>query len=127
MFTAGATWYPDEEKTWAVSVLNRYEIHHEHKDFDITPGNTYTLEWGLSKSLKPTIDVGVVGYYQQQTTKDSGTGSSDIKDRVVGVGPEIAAVCPKLGLITSVRYLREFAAKDRPEGNTVTVTFTKRW
>lgn len=127
MFTAGATWYVDEEKTWALSVLNRYEIHTENEDFDITPGNSYTLEWGASKSLTKTLDVGVVGYWQQQTTRDSGAGASRIEDRVVAVGPEVSAVIPKLGVIASLRYLREFAAKDRPEGNTVTLTLTKRF
>jgi hypothetical protein len=127
MFTAGSTWYVDAGKTWAVSALNRYEIHHKNKDLNITPGDNYTLEWGLSKSVIPTIDVGVVGYYQQQVTRDKGPGASREKDRVAAIGPEIAGVCPKLGLITSLRYLREFGAKDRPEGNLVTLTLTKRF
>ena len=127
MLTAGATWYADAAKTWAFSMLNRYEIHMEHQDFDITPGNTYTVEWGISKSLKPMLDVGVVGYWQQQTTEDSGAGASDKLDRVVGIGPEVSGVIPKVGIITSLRYLREFAAKDRPEGNTLTLTLTKRF
>ncbi len=38
MLTAGATWYPDEEKTWSVSVLNRYEFNQQQQDTDITPG-----------------------------------------------------------------------------------------
>ena len=125
MLTAGATWYLDAEKTWALSALNRYEIHHEHEDFDITPGNTWTIEWGLSKSLTKTVDVGVVGYYQAQVTNDDpGSGS---KDHVVGIGPEISAFCPKLGLFTSLRYLREFDAKDRSEGNNIVLTLTKRF
>jgi hypothetical protein len=127
MFTAGATWYPDAEKTWALSALNRYEIHTKHRDLNITPGDTYTLEGGLSKSIRPTIDVGAVGYYQGQVTRDRGPGASGVKDRVAAAGPEVAVVCPRLGLITSLRYLREFAAKDRPEGNVVTLTFTKRF
>lgn len=127
MFTAGATWYCDTEKTWALSALNRYEIHMEHEDFDITPGDSYTLELGLSKALTPTIEAGLVGYYQQQIRQDSGSMASDIQDHVFGVGPEISAVCPKLGVITSLRYLREFDAKDRPEGNTFTLTFTRRF
>jgi hypothetical protein len=127
MFTGGGTWHLDPERTWALSALNRYEIHHKHRDFNITPGDNYTLEWGVSKSIRPTIDAGVVGYYQQQVTRDRGPGASSEKDRVAAIGPEIAAVIPKVGLISSLRYLREFAAKDRPEGNTVTLTLTKRF
>jgi len=48
MLTAGATWYPDQEKRWALSVLNRYEFSQEQSDTDITPGQAYTVEGGLS-------------------------------------------------------------------------------
>lgn len=127
MLTAGGTWYVDKEKTWAASILNRYEFHTEIEDTPITPGNTWTLEWGLSKSITKIIDVGVVGYYQKQTTEDDGPGASNVREHVVALGPEISAFCPRLGLFTSLRYLKEFEAKDRPEGHTVALTLTKRW
>lgn len=125
MFTLGGTWYPDTQKSWAVSALSRYEIHTESEIGDITPGNTLSLEWGISKSLSKAIEIGAVGYYQQQTTDDDGTGASTVHDRVFGVGPEISTFCPKHKFFLSLRYLREFGAQDRPEGNTVTLTLTK--
>jgi hypothetical protein len=127
MFTAGATYYVDTDKTWALSALNRYEIHMEHQDYPITPGNTDTLEWGISKSIIKNVEVGLVGFYQQQTTDDSGPGSSNVLDYSVALGPEVNLFCSKLGLFTSLRYLREVAVHDRPEGNVVTLTLTKRW
>jgi hypothetical protein len=127
MFTAGATWYPDTEKKWAVSALNRYEINHEKRDTDITPGQAWTLEWGASYALRQTIVVGVAGYYQVQTTKDSGSGSSDERDHVVGVGPEVVAVCPALGVIFSLRYAYEVEAHNRLQGHTTALTLTKRF
>ena len=75
MQTAGATWYIDEEKTWAVSALNRYEFNTEQRDTHVTPGDAYTLEWGVSKSVCKEVDLGVVGYYQQQVTGNSDTVS----------------------------------------------------
>ncbi|MBN2505963.1 MAG: transporter [Verrucomicrobia bacterium] len=125
MLTLGGTWFIDEQKTWAVSSLNRYEFHHRHRDTHITPGQQLTMEWGLSKALTKTIEVGAVGYYVQQTTDDSGTGSGDRKDRVFAVGPEVSLFCPKLKLFGSLRYEREFGAKHRPEGNVMTLTLTK--
>jgi len=127
MLTAGATYYPDEEKTWSISALNRYEINQENNDTGDTPGQYWTLEWGVGKSLTKAIEVGVVGYYQVQTSSATGPTAPDGKDSVVGIGPEISLFCSKLGLFTSIRYLREVAAHDRPEGNTVNVTFTKRF
>jgi len=130
MFTVGATWYADEAKTWSISVLNRYEIHTESDDIPVTPGDTATVEFGIAKMLKPGMDVGLVGYWQGQVTDDSAAGFSadpTQHDRVTALGPEITAVWPKLGALFSLRYLREFDAKDRPEGNTITLTVTKRF
>jgi hypothetical protein len=126
MFTAGATWYIDQEKTWAVSALNRYEINTEQRDIHITPGQAYTLEWGVSKTLKKTIDVGVVGYYQQQVTVNTGNGASGDLDQVASIGPEISMAFPKSMLFVSFRYLYEFTAEDRAQGHTFCLTLTKR-
>lgn len=125
MFTAGATFYFDPEKTWALSLLNRYEINTEQRDTDITPGNEWTLEWGLSKTVMPTVDVGLAGYYQLQTTSDSGAGSTDNHDQVVALGPEVCVAFPQIGLFTSLRYNLEVYAKDRPQGDTLVLTLTK--
>lgn len=127
MLTAGATWYIDQEKTWAVSALNRYEFNTEQRDTHITPGQAYTLEWGVSKTVAKVIDLGAVGYYQQQVTTDRGTGASPNRDRVVAVGPEINVVFPKPMLFASFRYNYEVMAQSRAQGHTFTLTLTKRF
>jgi hypothetical protein len=127
MFTAGATWYPDAAKQWAISALSRYEINTEKDETDITSGNAYTLEYGLSRSVSKTVDVGVAGYYQTQVTEDSGTGSSDDKDNVAAAGPEVTVAYPRYMLGWSLRYLYEFAAENRLQGHTVALTITKRF
>jgi hypothetical protein len=125
MFTAGATGYFDEERTWALSALCRYEFSSENPDTDITPGQRFTLEWGVSKTFAKTIDVGVVGYFQQQTTQDSGSGADDNLGNVASVGPEVNMFFPSAKLFASLRYEYEFLASDRPQGQTVTLTLTK--
>jgi len=127
MLTAGATWYPDEEKRWSVSVLNRYEFNQEQKDTDVTPGQAYTVEGGISYGLTKTLDVGPIGYYQQQVTSDRGGGSANHRDRVAGIGPEISAFFPKIMLGLSFRYAYEFMAESRLEGHTFTLTLTKKF
>ena len=126
MLTAGATWYIDPEKTWAVSALNRYEFNTEQRDTHITPGQAYTLEWGVSKTVCKVVDLGVVGYYQQQVTTDSGAGASKERDRVAAVGPEISVAFPKNMFFLSFRYLYEFMAESRAQGHTFALTLTKR-
>lgn len=126
MLTLGATFYFDEEKTWALSLLNRYEFCHEQEQTHIEPGQVYTLEWALSKSVAKTVDVGLVGFYQQQTTRDGGVPwASLLRDRKLGVGAEVSVVWPQIGAFTSLRYVHEFDAVERPEGDLVTFTFTK--
>jgi hypothetical protein len=122
MFTAGATYYPDAAKKWSASALSRYEINMEHEG--LTVGQAYTLEWGLSRAIIPTIDAGLAGYYQQQVTSDN-NGSP--LNRVAGIGPEISAFCPKCAVGVSLRYAYEFMAENRLEGHTVALTITKRF
>jgi hypothetical protein len=125
MLTAGATWYIDQDKTWAVSALNRYEFNTEQRDMHYTPGQAYTMEWGVSKTLNKTIDVGAVGYYQQKVTSDSDTPAA-YRDRVAAVGPEVSVVFPKSMFFVSFRYLYEFMAEDRLQGHTFALTLTKK-
>jgi len=125
MLTLGSVWHPDAEKTWSLSVLGRYEICHEQDKTHVTPGNMGTLEWGISKSVMQGVDVGVIGYYQQQITEDSGTHAATALSHVVGVGPEVSVFWQKIGLFSSLRYAYEADAKDRPQGHTIVLTLTK--
>jgi hypothetical protein len=127
MFTAGLTWYVDSEKKWAVSALSRWEINTEQEDTDIRPGTAYTLEWGISRALSQTVDLGVVGYYQTQVNEDEGAGASSAQDSVAGIGPEVSVFYPKSTFGWSLRYLYEFMAQDRPQGHTFVLTMTKRF
>ena len=124
MQTAGATWYIDEAKTWAVSALNRYEFNTEQRDTHVTPGDAYTMEWGVSKSVCKEADLGVVGYYQQQVT---GNSNKSPLNRVAAIGPEVSVAFPKPMLFVSCRYNYEFMAESRAQGHTVALTLTKRF
>ncbi len=97
----GVVWHPDAEKTWSLSLLNRYEVSTEQDHTQITPGNAYSLEWGVSKTVVKDVDVGLVGYWQQEITEDSGPHAAQALSHVVGVGPEISVMWEKLGLIST--------------------------
>ncbi len=129
MITLGAVWYPDDAKKWAFSLLNRYEISTEQDQTQITPGNMFSTEWAISRTVLPGVDVGVAGYWQQETTQDSGPKATTATalSSVVGVGPEVSVVWEKIGLISSLRYIYEVDAKDRPKGQTFALTLTRRF
>jgi hypothetical protein len=95
-----------------------------------TLGDIYTLEWAISKTVVPGVDVGVTGYYQQQVTATDGPtwwGPTYFDERVhvVGIGPEISVNIPKWNLSASLRYAYEITAMDHPLGNQATLTITK--
>ena len=129
MQTAGATWYIDEAKTWAVSALNRYEFNTEQRETHVTYGNAYTLEWGVSKSVCKAADVGLVGYYQRQVTGNEGEPPNPNRghDSVAAVGPEVTMAFPEQMFFASLRYNYEFMAKGRAQGNSICLTLTKRF
>jgi hypothetical protein len=138
----GGTWYPDSEKTWALSLLGHYEFNTwqylqtgplpgggvgQQGD---TPGDVFTLEWAASKTFAKSINVGLTGYYQQQvtdTTVPSYFVPTYLNQRVdvAGIGPEVGVSVPRWGLAVSLRYAYEFTANDRPQGSLVTLSVRK--
>ena len=128
MLSLGGTYYFDIDKAWSFSVLSRYEIHSKKDSADITPGNDFQFEWGLGKSITPTFDLGLTGYAHWQVSDDRGsdvTWNKSTHDRVFAIGPEAKLFIPSISTFVSLRAHWEFDAKDRPEGNLVTLTFTK--
>ena len=127
--TLGATWHLDEARTWAISALNRYEFNGEYNNTGVTPGQAWTLEWGLSKKLIKTLDCGIVGYYQQRVTASTGNeplaASLFPYSRVAAVGPEVNIFFPSIKLWTALRYNYEFMAENRVQGHTFAIVLTK--
>ncbi|SDW84904.1 Uncharacterized conserved protein [Lutibacter oricola] len=121
MLTFGGTYYFNESKSWHASILNRYEIHGEKKDFDVTPGDDLTFEWGIGKTIvsDQIWGVGVGGYAHWQLTEDKGNDvlyDSSVKDKVFAIGPEVTCYIPKAKLNLELRGQFEFGAVDRPQG-----------
>jgi hypothetical protein len=110
LFTLGATGYLDEERQWTISVLSRYELHSQKKDYHYTPGDDFHFEWQLDD--------------------DAGSGAFGAhykKDRVYAAGVEGNYFIKDIGTHLSLRVLREFGAENRPEGIKTMLTFTKRF
>ncbi len=123
---AGA-YYLDEERTWSISALSRYEIPTEREDKDITPGQNFSFEWGFARNFDQVLDIGVSGYCSWQTTLDRGRDVTyeNVRDRVFAVGPEVQYFSTKYNLGYHFRFWREFGAVDRPEGTIATLTIVK--
>jgi hypothetical protein len=128
MITAGGTYYLDSDKTWAMSILMRYEIHSKKRHSDVTPGDDFLFEWGVSKTLAKIWDVGLTGYCSWQVEDDSGadvTWEKDVHDKAFAVGPEISVFLPPIATGISMRLQWEIETQDRPRGIMATLTFTR--
>ncbi|HOX39087.1 MAG TPA: transporter [Candidatus Brocadiia bacterium] len=128
MGTAGVTFYPDKEKTWSISVLPRYEEHLKKRRVDVRPGDDFHFEWGIAKNIAKVWEVGPVGYCAWQVTNDRGrdvTWDQSEHDRVYALGGEVSYMIVPIMLNVSARYLQEFEAVDRTEGQIFCLTLTK--
>ncbi len=131
MFSLGGTYYFDEKKTWSVSALSRYETHGTNSDKNISPGNTFSLDWGVGRTIiskNHLLNVGLVGYLQRQVTDDTGTGvnyDNSIHDKVYALGLEANFTSFKGKYTLSICHFNEYSAIDRPEGRITNITFIK--
>jgi hypothetical protein len=128
MFTLGSTFYFDEEKTWHLSALGRYETNSQKQGINIRPGDDFHIEWGFGKSLTPACTIGLTAYTHWQVTDDTGsavTYDASVHDRFFSVGPEILYFHEPAKMFFSTRYQREFGAFDRTEGHNIVVSLVK--
>ena len=90
-------------------------------------GTDFHIDWGASQFLSKEVHIGLVGYFYDQLTADSGQPAflGDFKSRVVGVGPQIGFIFPIGGMQGYLNFkgYGEFAAANRAEGWNAWVTF----
>ncbi len=75
-------------------------------------------------SEKWLAELGLAGIAQWQVTKDSGSDAvnKDVKDQIYGLGLELGLIYLPLGGQVSFRWMHEFQAEDRFEGDFLTLT-----
>jgi hypothetical protein len=124
----GGGYYFNDKKDFGISALATYELPTNKSGVDITPGQRFTLDWGISKAVSPKVELGITGYSQWQVGNDTGrdvTYNADIHDQIHAVGGEITINIPKgNGLSLSLRHLREFGAVQRFQGHNTTLAIS---
>jgi hypothetical protein len=115
-------------------VNGTYEIHHEKDDVDITPGDRFSLEWGVSQYLPLNkeetllVELGISGYSQWQVDNDSGSDvieTLNVKDEVHGIGGQVGLASVPRNASLTFRYIREYVAEARYEGELYVLTLAK--
>jgi hypothetical protein len=85
------------------------------------------VDWGASQFVTKDWQLGLVGYFYDQLTPDSGCIAvlCPFKSRIVGIGPQIGYLFPvgdMQGYLNFKGY-GEFDAHDRAEGYNIWLTF----
>lgn len=126
-------WYPMKNKATAVVTALTYSTSGEKEDFDITPGDTLTLNWGISqylplkKDMTILAELGVAGYDTWQITTDSGSAAKSPRDQVHGVGGQIGLTHVPWNATLNFHYFCEFYAEDRFQGSVFGITVAKKF
>jgi len=93
-----------------------------------------SVEGGLGKTFYKKVsgpvpmitNVGVAGYAQFKVTGDSGSDIPPplrgLRDRVFALGPEANVFIPRPRLTLLFRYLPEFGARNRTQGQTFIIS-----
>ena len=122
----GGYTYLDATKGHEFSAVLGFTYNWENKDTDYKNGTSAHLDWAASQFLSEQLHVGVVGYFYNQLSGDSGSGAvlGDFKSRIAGIGPQIGYFFPvgKQKWYVNVKGYYEFDARNRPEGWNAWVT-----
>lgn len=132
-FQGAVAWYPMENKATAVTAALTYEMNSEKEGFDLTPGDSLTLNWGISQYLplrgdnSLLLEIGLAGYDGWQTTEDSGSDANGIKDQVHAIGGQIGFTHVPSNLVLNFHAFHEYAAEDRFQGQSFGVSIAKKF
>lgn len=123
---AAATWM-DPTIGWDISGVVGMTFNAENPATDYKTGNELHFEWAAVKHFNKQIDAGLVGYYYQQVSGDSGEGANrPFKGRVAAIGATIGYnfMLAETPMAARVKYFHEFAAENRAEGDAVYLTLS---
>ena len=129
--TSGTTLYITKNHGTTANLATAWEIHGQKSGTNITPGQTFTDEWGigqvlpLKKNMSMLAQLGLVGYDQWQVSNSSGTltvagipipeGSIPFYS-VHAIGVQANFILPAKNLVGFFKYYDEYRALARTAG-----------
>ena len=103
----------------------------ENDDTDYQTGRELHLDVVFNQFLSETFAVGLQGFYSKQITGDSGTGAllGDFKAEAAGIGPAVlwATKFGDQDVTFIAKWMHEFHAENRLEGDHLFVSFALDW
>jgi hypothetical protein len=104
-----------------------FTYNFKNPDTQYQNGIDFHFDWGASHFFTRQLQLGIVGYYFQQISDDTGAGATlgGFRSRIAGIGPQIGYLFPVGGMqgYVNLKGYKDFAAENRPEGWSVWLTF----
>jgi len=123
---SGTTFYITKNKGTSANLFIDYEGHGKKSGTKITPGQAFTMEWGIGqvlpldkKKMTKLLQLGFVGYDQWQLTANGGVTARVPFYSVHALGFQSNFIAPKKGLSFFFKYYGEIDAKAHPLGRTI--------
>ena len=121
----GATYF-DPKSGWELSGAAIYMTSFANTDTNYKSGDIVHFDYAAGKMLTPAFKLGVVGYYAQQLSADSGAGATfgHRKLRVAGIGPGVTYSFALNDMVVNLvaKYYREFSAQNTTQGDAGTLS-----
>ena len=126
-------WYPMENKGTAVVTALTYETNGKKDDFDLTPGDVLTLNWGISQyvplrqDMSLLLEIGPAGYDTWQISDDSGSAASKTRDQVHAAGGQLGLTYVPWMTSLSFHGFDEFSSESRFQGFSLGLNLAKKF
>ncbi|MGD0444088.1 MAG: transporter [Edaphobacter sp.] len=130
----GSTVYLTKNKGTSANLFTDWEVHGSKtsgQGTSLTPGQTFTMEWGLGqvlplkKDFSQLFQAGVIGYDQWQLTNNGGLVAPNIPASafpyysVHAIGFQTNYILPAKALNFYFKFEDEYRAFARPQGRTI--------
>jgi hypothetical protein len=123
-----AATYLHPERGHEISAAFGHIYNTENDDTDYQTGQEIHVDYMLNQFLSETFAIGLHGFYYEQITGDSGGGAvlGDFEGEAAGIGPAVmwATKIKDTDLIITAKWLHEYHAERRLEGDHVFLNFT---
>jgi hypothetical protein len=127
---SGQTVYLNSSKATALSAFQMYEFHGTQEGTMVHPGQTLNLDYSLTHSFpiqhSLSLQLGLVGYGQWQTTNKSGPNvtpeQAAARYKVTSLGVAANAILPGQKVSAGFKYFHEFECRSTYQGYTLQIS-----
>jgi hypothetical protein len=96
-----------------------YDVNQKNTDTEYKSGQEFHFDYTAGYHVDKNLAAGLGGYYYYQTTNDEQNGdkvgTDGFKGRVIAIGPQAAYNFKNMSF--TIKWQKEFEAKNRPQGN----------